>query len=637
MKSFAQSIARIAKYRLIRAVIRSITDAIKEGAQSFYDFTKASGGEFANYAKALDGVKAASSQMKNQVGAAFGTLYTNIAPILTSLIGLITKFANVLTMIFAKLSGAGGWYRATEGANGLAEAVGGAGAAAKEALKYLAPFDELNRLPAENQSGGGGGGGSSGGASGGYEWVDFEQFDVMDGINSIVEHIKTALGNASDWFEGIDWQAVGSDLYNRFSEAISGIDWKGLVASIFRFLGNALGAIGGVIAGFASEMWGDIKTYFLQFIDADGDGDWCGRDIVEGIFKGIWNAIVAAGQWVHDYILVPFVDAFRAAFGIHSPSTVMAEEGVFVGEGILEGIKEPFKNVAEWVNTNIVEPLKTAFSGIGEKIKLKANVISEWYTTYVKPWFMTKLQNINVGGKIIKAIKNSFPALTINPISTWYNSYIKPWFSYEKWHTIGANAKSWLKSGISLSDFNPLKNWFDDKVQPWFTWEKWKNMGINAINAIKSGLNSITFPKFHISWGWETKGTYVLGKYISVSIPWPQLSFYAKGGIVDKATLFGNSVVGEAGKEAIVPLERNTEWIGMVANGLIKELSRMSANQTDYDGMADAMYNAMSRALAENDNDRPIMLDGDVVYKKMVQRNRRETFRSGANPMMSMG
>lgn len=44
----------------------------------------------------------------------------------------------------------------------------------------------------------------------------------------------------------------------------------------------------------------------------------------------------------------------------------------------------------------------------------------------------------------------------------------------------------------------------------------------------------------------------------------------ARGGIVDKATLIG---AGEDGREAIVPLERNTEWIDMVANGLLDRLS----------------------------------------------------------------
>ena len=40
MSKFASSIARIAKYRLIRSVIRGIVDGIKEGATNFYNFSK---------------------------------------------------------------------------------------------------------------------------------------------------------------------------------------------------------------------------------------------------------------------------------------------------------------------------------------------------------------------------------------------------------------------------------------------------------------------------------------------------------------------------------------------------------------------------------------------------------------------
>ena len=191
MSKFASSIARIAKYRMIRAIIRGIVDGIKEGATNFYNFSKATGDTMVGFQSALDSTKAAASQMKNQLGAAFGTLYAQIAPIINNLIAIVTKLANVLTMLFARLGGADGWYRAADGANAAADAASGAGQAAKEAMKYLAPFDELNRLHSKNQ----GGGGSSGGGGGNYEWVPFEEFDLGDGIASFFETIKDIFKN----------------------------------------------------------------------------------------------------------------------------------------------------------------------------------------------------------------------------------------------------------------------------------------------------------------------------------------------------------------------------------------------------------------------------------------------------------
>lgn len=54
---------------------------------------------------------------------------------------------------------------------------------------------------------------------------------------------------------------------------------------------------------------------------------------------------------------------------------------------------------------------------------------------------------------------------------------------------------------------------------------------------------------------------------------WPTLKFAARGGIVSSATLMGNTLVGEAGMEAIVPLENHTEWMDKVAQRLASQLN----------------------------------------------------------------
>ena len=58
----------------------------------------------------------------------------------------------------------------------------------------------------------------------------------------------------------------------------------------------------------------------------------------------------------------------------------------------------------------------------------------------------------------------------------------------------------------------------------------------------------------------------------------PQL---AKGGIINSATL---AVVGERGKEAVMPLENNTEWIDMLAERLAARQSAPSKIVLALDG-----------------------------------------------------
>lgn len=68
----------------------------------------------------------------------------------------------------------------------------------------------------------------------------------------------------------------------------------------------------------------------------------------------------------------------------------------------------------------------------------------------------------------------------------------------------------------------------------------------------------------HLQVQWQDAGA--LAQFFGITkLPHLSVSWYARGGIVDGATLIG---AGEAGKEAIVPLERNTQWVTMVANEL---------------------------------------------------------------------
>lgn len=84
---------------------------------------------------------------------------------------------------------------------------------------------------------------------------------------------------------------------------------------------------------------------------------------------------------------------------------------------------------------------------------------------------------------------------------------------------------------------------------------------IGCLNKAIEGLNSLSIdvPSWIPGIG---------GKSFSLDIPTiPKVSYLAKGGIVDKAT---PCVVGEAGKEAVMPLENNTGWITQLANDIVQ-------------------------------------------------------------------
>ena len=92
------------------------------------------------------------------------------------------------------------------------------------------------------------------------------------------------------------------------------------------------------------------------------------------------------------------------------------------------------------------------------------------------------------------------------------------------------------------------------------------NSIISLINGAISGLNglSIKIPDFVPGLG---------GKTFGINIP--KIPYLAKGGIIDNPTL---AMVGEAGKEAVVPLENNTQGLDLLANKLMERMGGNTSN-----------------------------------------------------------
>jgi hypothetical protein len=116
----------------------------------------------------------------------------------------------------------------------------------------------------------------------------------------------------------------------------------------------------------------------------------------------------------------------------------------------------------------------------------------------------------------------------------------------------------------ALSIFGNIKDGIKEKI------EKARDTVKGAIDKIKGFFNfkwelpKIKLPHFNIS------GKFSLNP---PSIPKFSVKWYEKGGIFDKPTLFGygNGALGglgENGAEAVVPLEKNTKWMNVLAEKL---------------------------------------------------------------------
>ena len=154
-----------------------------------------------------------------------------------------------------------------------------------------------------------------------------------------------------------------------------------------------------------------------------------------------------------------------------------------------------------------------------------------------------------------------------------------------------AGAAIGLVLGASLSlkllgiDWTNIKDqfssFFEDLKDSWSSrWESFTAVTRSLWDRLKTWWNNLSLGSFsfrvpHLTVSWqELASDSILAKYLGITaIPHLGVEWYARGGIVDGATLIG---AGEQGKEAVIPLERHTEWIRMVAVELKAELEKLA-------------------------------------------------------------
>lgn len=266
LSNFASSLKRIAYYRFIRSILKSISKAFTEGLKNAYQFSKRINGDLA---QALDSLAVKGLTLKNQMGAAFGGLLTAITPIVIAIINLITRLAAALSMLFAAFGGKSTYLKAKDAWTEWGDAAAGAGGAAKEALKYLAPFDELNVLPDE-KSGGGGGGGT----------------DVSDMFTE--EELPPFLQRLSDLASSL--AITINDIFFDWSDLTGEQIAEKVIAGLGGLLGAAVGfMIGGVPGAVVGTLVGVSISALISSAIFDHDGVLSKSEVAKMIKGALWG------------------------------------------------------------------------------------------------------------------------------------------------------------------------------------------------------------------------------------------------------------------------------------------------------------------------------------------------------------
>lgn len=358
-------------------------------------------------------------------------------------------------------------------------------------------------------------------------------WDAISLVFSVAAQVLGAFFSAAWDAIAIVWDAVTgyfSALWESIKLVFSVV--KTFFEGAFKTAWEAIKFIWDAVSGYFSALWDSIKLVFSvvkTFFEGAFKTAWEAItfiwDAVTGYFSAIWDSIKLVFSVVKDVLSGNWSDAWDAIMKI-----VDVWKDYF--SGIWDGIKSVFSVVSTWFSDTfsaawdaikgVVDTWKSYFSGIWDGIKSVFSAVETWFSsTFSAAWEAIKGVFANWGSffsGLWDSIKSTFTNLGTNIAEA-----------------IGGAVKSGINGVISL-----IEKTINGAI-------KLINGGIDLINLIP-GVN--------------------VGKVGQLSLP-----RLAHGGVLEKGQV---GLLEGSGAEAVVPLEKNTEWLDKIAKRLSAKLVGMS-------------------------------------------------------------
>lgn len=419
--------------------------------------------------------------------------------------------------------------------------------------------------------------------------------ELVAGVKSIWDNIMSYISPCIDTFNELKdtfmefCQFVG----NKFSELGSTISnwWTSTVQPVLTKVGNFISnvmtaiwnkvtevwnAIWGFISPIVMAIWNTIQSVFTAIFDTIMNvlsSIWQGivgvfngivtfiGSILSGIFQTVSNILMAIMNFImgkHDEAKQNISNAWEAIKSIFSGAL----------QGIIQVVTSIFTAIGN-VISSIWNGIKSFFSAIWSGIVSIFSSVLSSISSVVSGAFNSIKSFITGAMNAVKSVVSSIWSAITNVFSTAINTA-------KSAVTNGINA---IKSGFS-NGLNAVKSTvssvFDSiKSKISSVMEGAKSIVTNAVSKFKSAFNfswklpGLKLPHVSVSGGEAPFG--IAGKG---SLPKFSISWYKQGGVFDKPSVIG---VGEAGTEAVMPLENNTEWIGVLAGMITSKMGQISS------------------------------------------------------------
>lgn len=531
------------------------------------------------------------NQIKTNMMVAFTPILQAILPALNTLMAALAKattyIASFISAIFGKTYQQS--YQATQQLIDAKVAMGAYGDSAKKAakdVKGLAAIDEINTLGATNANIAGGG------ANNKIPQLVAPPVDtsaVDSAMKGLVDRIKAYFSDISFTPLINSFKNLKSSVTPIINNLAKSLKWfmdkilkpltkwtiEDALPAFFNLLSGALRVLNPILEvfmGLGAWLWDE----FLQPI-----ASWTGGAIVS-ILNGLASILDRIGNWISEHksiveIFTIVLGSFAAAWGLvniafgayygllnlYNAVVYAASTGTSIFAGALSAVNLPLIAIVsavaaviaacvllvknwDWVKAKAIE--------VWDFIKEKFNQFKEWLgNVFATDWS----QKFGFLGDIL----NAFLAITRGIFDS-----IKRIFGGIIDFIAGVFTGNWKRAWQGVQDiFGGIMNGLQALVKAPL------NGVIGLINAAISGLNKIKLPSIDIpffgtvgGWGFN------IGK----------IPYLAKGGIIDNPTL---AMVGEAGKEAVVPLENNTQGLDLLAAKLMERLGGTNISDSDKD------------------------------------------------------
>lgn len=402
------------------------------------------------------------------------------------------------------------------GANNAGKGFSNANKEAKELAKTIAGFDQLNIIHQDKEmdlsgSGSTSPGGGIGGIAPNVSLTDVDEEGQFKNIEDWLEDLKTKLEPIKTLIDDLA-KKIKDDLSPILDTIMTKFVTPFLKSQLDTFIDNISSTINGILA-ICSDLW--------DLLEQTGVFDAIKKALDDIAETSIWKAITG-------------------------------QEG---GNPIVKFIMG-FLNPLNLVRLRI-ETIMLAIQALGDCFGFETPAIDDYFTNLRDQGTTTSNSTSISMLDIVDSVRNGIGLAKglWDSLQTKIQGFVG--FFYQIGRTIGVVIAPFV-SGFTTAI---------DKIKTAFTLLKLKISIIklnlqttftNLCSSIKTAVNNLITQLNRFKFSIPSWVPVIGGRSFSLNIP--QL---ANGGIVNQSTLAN---IGEAGKEAVLPLERNTEWMDILAN-----------------------------------------------------------------------